>query len=407
MATDPTTSKVPALPVDDELDDEQVISCNKLHVPPAFLEFVHEHDIDPKVYDVDPSAMPRYFRTKDASVTEDELRRHFSDLETVPWLRCFYAIPSAVSLAQSELYVAGKIYGMEASSGYAVSVLDPQPGDHVLDLCCAPGAKLTMLADVLGKHGSITGVDFSKNRIAACRTLVHKYNLIQPTPSPSLSSPWRCRLFHADGRTFDVLPTSNDTSSVLETILDSAEIAARSQKTMARKRMNKSARARLAKQGKAVATNDGDNNNPTTRYDKVLVDAECTHDGSLRHLVKMSTDAEWADYLDKYLNPTHVQGILDLQADLIRNGFRLLKDGGRMVYSTCSLSRKQNEAVVEAFLKDTPTAALVPFDTTGVPHQRGHVDHTIRFTPLERMGGLFIALFTKTPSTKRRKVSLA
>jgi 16S rRNA C967 or C1407 C5-methylase (RsmB/RsmF family) len=33
-----------------------------------------------------------------------------------------------------------QIYGIDASSGAAVVALDPQPGDNVLDLCCAPGA---------------------------------------------------------------------------------------------------------------------------------------------------------------------------------------------------------------------------------------------------------------------------
>ncbi|CAK4081625.1 unnamed protein product [Aphanomyces euteiches] len=392
------TSVGPTL--DDDCDEK--IVATMLELPAAFVDFLNEHEIDPHVYDVDPSAMPRYFRTKDESVTKEELRKHFDQVERVPWLRCFYAISSSVSLATSELYVGGKIYGMEASSGFAVTVLDPQPGDHVLDLCCAPGAKLTMLADVLQKQGSITGVDFSKSRIAACRTLVHKYDLIH---SPAAS--WRCRLFHADGRTFDVRPESNDTISALETILDSAEVAQRSQKTQTRKRMNKSARARLAKQAKDAVVALGSSVDSSALYDKVLVDAECTHDGSLRHLTKLKSDDEWTQYLTKYLNREHVQGILDLQHDLIRNGFRLLREGGRMVYSTCSLSRKQNEEIVASFLKDTPTAELVPFDTTGIPHQPGHLDHTIRFTPLENMGGLFVSLITKKPSVKRIKLSNA
>ncbi|CAK4680628.1 unnamed protein product [Aphanomyces euteiches] len=367
------TSVGPAL--DDDCDEKTVATM--LELPAAFVDFLNEHEIDPHVYDVDPSAMPRYFRTKDESVTEEELRKHFDQVERVPWLRCFYAIPSSVSLATSELYVGGKIYGMEASSGFAVTVLDPQPG-------------------------SDDAVDFSKSRIAACRTLVHKYDLIH---SPAAS--WRCRLFHADGRTFDVRPESNDTISALETILDSAEVAQRSQKTQTRKRMNKSARARLAKQAKDAVVALGSSVDSSALYDKVLVDAECTHDGSLRHLTKLKSDDKWTQYLTKYLNREHVQGILDLQHDLIRNGFRLLREGGRMVYSTCSLSRKQNEEIVASFLKDTPTAELVPFDTTGIPHQPGHLDHTIRFTPLENMGGLFVSLITKKPSVKRIKLSNA
>ncbi|KAF4316412.1 hypothetical protein BBO99_00008503 [Phytophthora kernoviae] len=47
-----------------------------------------------------------------------------------------------------------------------------------------------------------------------------------------------------------------------------------------RKRKNKSARARDAKRQKLLVVD-------AALYDKVLVDAECTHDGSIRHLQRM------------------------------------------------------------------------------------------------------------------------
>lgn len=57
------------------------------------------------------------------------------------------------------------------------------------------GAKLCMLCDVLGDSGSLTGVDFSRHRLAACRTMLQKYSLGN-----------RCRLFVADGTSFSILP---------------------------------------------------------------------------------------------------------------------------------------------------------------------------------------------------------
>lgn len=57
------------------------------------------------------------------------------------------------------------------------------------------GAKLCMIADILGKSGSVTGVDVASQRMAACRTLLQKYALGD-----------RCRLFVADGTTFALLP---------------------------------------------------------------------------------------------------------------------------------------------------------------------------------------------------------
>ena len=78
-----------------------------------------------------------------------------------------------------------------------MAALNVQRGEHVLDLCCAPGAKLAMIAGLIGQRGSATGVDISKARLNACRTLLRKYRLQQ------------VRLFEADGTTFRIPPPSS------------------------------------------------------------------------------------------------------------------------------------------------------------------------------------------------------
>ena len=54
-----------------------------------------------------------------------------------------------------------------------------------------------MISDLLGSSGSVTGVDVTRHRLAACRTMLQKYALGD-----------RCRLFVADGTTFSLLPVS-------------------------------------------------------------------------------------------------------------------------------------------------------------------------------------------------------
>ena len=49
-----------------------------------------------------------------------------------------------------------------------------------------------------------------------------------------------------------------------------------------------------------------------------------------------------------------------LCGSLLRNGFRLLRPGGRLVYSTCSFSLRQNEEVVQWLLDSEAEARLVP-----------------------------------------------
>lgn len=59
-----------------------------------------------------------------------------------------------------------------------------------------------MMLDLLGDSGSVTAVDVSRHRLAACRTMLRKYE-----------SGDRCRLFVADGTTFSLVPIRDHTDS--------------------------------------------------------------------------------------------------------------------------------------------------------------------------------------------------
>ena len=139
-------------------------------------------------------------------------------------------------------------------------------------------------------------------------------------------------------------------------------------------------------------------------YDRVLVDAECTTDGSVRHIAKLARES-WRVLESKFLRSERVDSIEALQRSLLRNGFRLLKPGGLLVYSTCSLTKKQNELVVEWFLAACPDAEIV--SSPGLenlqiipPGRKGGVEHTIRFDPiLSGTSGLFVATFRKKQCT--------
>lgn len=132
----------------------------------------------------------------------------------VPWLPgAFLRLPASAALAHLELYRNASIYGMDAASGAAVAALAVRQGEHCLDLCCAPGAKLALLADLAAttapvdagdvSSGSVTGVDLSRERLGACRTLARKYAL------PAT------RLFCADGTTFSQPPPETEGGRVV------------------------------------------------------------------------------------------------------------------------------------------------------------------------------------------------
>lgn len=70
-------------------------------------------------------------------------------------------------------------------------------------------------------------------------------------------------------------------------------------------------------------------------FDRVLVDAECTHDGSIKHLMKYATTWGWDTFERRVLDHDRLSTLRDLQERLLLNGFEHLKPGGRLVYSTC------------------------------------------------------------------------
>lgn len=131
-------------------------------------------------------------------------------------------------------------------------------------------------------------------------------------------------------------------------------------------------------------------------YDKVLVDAECTHDGSIKHIQKFEKWG-WETLRRRVLDAERTDNLSALQLQLLTNGFRLLKVGGFLVYSTCSLTFAQNEDVVEQFLSENASAELVEIDAAKTwPCRSGRILKTLRFDPLTSdTSGLFLAKFTK------------
>ena len=114
----------------------------------------------------------------------------------------------------------------------------------------------------------------------------------------------------------------------------------------------------------------------------MLVDAECTHDGSIKHLAKFAQWG-WDTFERRVMQPDRLATLRALQDALLRNGFARLRPGGTLVYATCSFARAQNEEVVEELLRAEPSAALLPIRTLDdAPCRRGaFLPHTLRFEP--------------------------
>jgi len=83
-------------------------------------------------------------------------------------------------------------------------------------------------------------------------------------------------------------------------------------------------------------------------FDKILVDAPCSATGAIRKSFK--TVEMW--------NPNMIRRLSATQKSLITTAFRLLKPGGTMVYSTCSVEPEEDEEVIDYLLKEFSDAKL-------------------------------------------------
>ena len=85
-------------------------------------------------------------------------------LEPVGWAAEGYYYDLNDHPGRTPLHEAGAFYIQEPSAMSAVALLDPKPGDYVLDLCAAPGGKSTQIAGRLLGQGLLVSNEIVKNR---------------------------------------------------------------------------------------------------------------------------------------------------------------------------------------------------------------------------------------------------
>jgi NOL1/NOP2/sun family putative RNA methylase len=95
-----------------------------------------------------------------------------------------------------------------------------------------------------------------------------------------------------------------------------------------------------------IITNQDLRNFPKNEFDVILVDAPCSSEGIIRKSPTMLS--MWIN------NVKRIPGYANLQQQLIRKAFDLLKPGGRLVYSTCTFAPEENECVVNWLLEKRP-----------------------------------------------------
>ena len=197
------------------------------------------------------------------------------EAEPVPWSPDAFTLrrDSSAAVGHSLEYRLGALYVQAKATTLASVVLDPRPGQLVLDLAAAPGGKATQIAAALGNTGILVANEPGARRRPALvghleRCGAHN-TLITGAPGSMMA-----RWFH-------------------------------------------------------------------NVFDRVLLDAPCSGDGILckdRHML-----AWWS--------PEDARRKSVQQVGLLRAAFHMLRPGGRLVYSTCSLSTEENEDVLLGLVK--------------------------------------------------------
>lgn len=192
-------------------------------------------------------------------------------------------------------------WNLDAASLLAVTIMGPQPGDKVLDLCAAPGGKSVAISQFLRPAGldasspSLAGGCLHSNEVNNARNKRLASNLQTYLPEP---------LF------------KNGDVKVLK--LDGTDIAIIQNLPLG-----------------------------PGGYDKVLLDAPCS---SERHVIHAHTKAKQggrvADEMASWRSG-HSKKMAKTQAALLMTALRAVRVGGSVLYATCSLSNEENDGVIE------------------------------------------------------------
>jgi 16S rRNA (cytosine967-C5)-methyltransferase len=106
------------------------------------------------------------------------------------------------------------------------------------------------------------------------------------------------------------------------------------------------------------------------KFDRVVVDAPCSGSGTLRR----NPDLRWR------FDQPELERVNQIQRSVLASAARLVKPGGRLVYATCSLLERENQAVIGEFLEAHPDFRVVPAAEV-LKAQGIVVEHLERFAP--------------------------
>ena len=122
-------------------------------------------------------------------------------------------------------------------------------------------------------------------------------------------------------------------------------------------------------------------------FDTILLDAPCSGTGTVRHNPEIRYS----------LKPGDITELSSKQLQILTSASKLVKPGGRIYYSTCSLEPEENEGVISNFLGNEPDFAIVSAD---LDERFRTPDGFTRTSPdRDNMDGFFLSVLRKIKDT--------
>ena len=125
---------------------------------------------------------PTHIRLNTLKMDENEildwLKKEDVKVEKVEGLRHAYKVLSTKQpLTRTTSFREGLFYIQDKASCFAAEAANPKPGMTVLDVCAAPGAKTTYLAQLMQNRGSIYSIDYSRRRLEVWKSEVARMDV--------------------------------------------------------------------------------------------------------------------------------------------------------------------------------------------------------------------------------------
>jgi NOL1/NOP2/sun family putative RNA methylase len=200
------------------------------------------------------------------------------DIEKVSWSKEGFYIKDGDDTRPGKhpYYHCGLYYIQEPSAMIPVEVLDPQPGEKVLDISAAPGGKATQIGAKLKEKGILVANDISPKRVKALVKNIEVFGIKNSI-------------------------VTNETPENLSKVFESY-------------------------------------------FDKILVDAPCSGEGMFRRDPKAT----------KSWNSFSSQQCCAMQKQILDYVPKMLRPGGKLVYSTCTFAPEENEGTIQWLINKYP-----------------------------------------------------